>query len=102
MSLDAIYDLSYANQRIAELQAQLAKYQQDADAAQEKIQAVMAEVADNYLMSPEGEPINGVVYWYSSQAILRFNGGLHLVPIFADSSKEIAARLNGDATDEPL
>ena len=93
MSIDAIYHLKYESEKVAELEKDLAERRQKAQQLALEVEATIHTAADSFLLDENEQPIDGVLYFYNGQCIVRMAGATTLLPIITVNSDKIKARL---------
>ena len=98
MSLDSIYNLKYESQKVAELEKDLVERRQKAQQLALDVETTINAAADTFLLDENEQPIDGVLYFYNGQCIVRVAGATMLLPIITISGDKIKARLSGNGS----
>lgn len=89
MSDSKIYQLQRLEEKMAELQDDLRKHQEEAQALRVEVDEAIREAAARFLVDKQGEPADGVLYWYSRRAIVRLGTLVAIVPVLTMNDEKI-------------
>jgi hypothetical protein len=68
---------------------QLARAEAELTDLEPTLEEIITEVADRLLVDEEGQPVNGGIYWYSGQAIIRIDDQVLLVRMETKSEDRV-------------
>jgi hypothetical protein len=81
--------MTKVKQEIARLSDSLDARQEEAVKLDPHVQEIVAEIADKFLVDDKGQPENGPIYWYNSQAVVRIGDIVTLIPVECMDSEKI-------------
>lgn len=70
-----------AERKAADLRLRLTQMEQQATTLKPQAEQFIAEAAERLLVDAAGQPIEGGVYWYSHQALVRVGGVVKIIPM---------------------
>lgn len=74
---------------IAHLNEKLCAREVEAVKLSPVVDEIVAEIADKFLVDDQGQPKNGGIYWYNSQAVVRIGEIVTLIPLECKNSEEL-------------
>lgn len=76
-----VHKLVDLEEDIARLEAKIAAYRQQAGDLRLEVDGMVRDVADRFLTDEAGNPVDGAVYWYRGQAIVRVGTLTRIIPV---------------------
>ncbi|MCL4303110.1 MAG: hypothetical protein KJ077_45920 [Anaerolineae bacterium] len=89
-----------AEAKLASLRLKLTEVEQQATTLKPQAEQFIEEAAHRLLVDAAGQPIEGGVYWYSHQALVRVNGVVKVIPMETMDEANVFLMPVAEAADE--